>query len=294
LRASADRMIGAGFWFALPALALIGVFLVLPVATGLALSLSDFDIYALGNLEYLRLVGLDNYARLLQDPLFWRALLNTFYFVLVGGPLSVLVSLGAALLINARLVRFKALFRVVYFLPVMTALVAVAVVWRYIYHPRYGLLNYALGLVGIAPVDWLGDPLLAMPALILMAVWKNFGYNMIIFIAGLQSIPEQIYDSARIDGANRLQQLRYVTLPLLAPTFLFVGLLTMIGSFQLFAEPYVMTQGGPSDSTLSVVLLMYEHGFRWWNLGYAAAIAFLLFGIMLAGTVLQLRLRSEA
>ena len=287
-------MIGAGFWFALPALALIAAFFVLPVAAGLALSLSDFDIYALGNPDYLRLVGLDNYRRLLQDPLFWRALLNTFYFVLVGGPLSVVVSLGAALLINARLVRFKGLFRVVYFLPVMTALVAVAVVWRYIYHPRYGLLNYALGLVGIAPIDWLGDPLLAMPALILMAVWKNFGYNMIIFIAGLQSIPEQIYDSARIDGANRLQQLRYLTLPLLAPTFLFVGLLTMIGSFQLFAEPYVMTQGGPSNSTLSVVLLMYEHGFRWWNLGYAAAIAFLLFAIMLAGTVLQLRLRREA
>jgi multiple sugar transport system permease protein len=284
-------MIVAGFWFALPALALIAVFFVLPVAAGLALSLSDFDIYALGNLDYLRFVGFGNYARLVQDPLFWRALLNTFYFVLVGGPLSVLVSLGAALLINARLVRWKGLFRVVFFLPVMTALVAVAVVWRYIYHPRYGLLNYALGLLGIEPVDWLGDPLLAMPALILMAVWKNFGYNMIIFIAGLQSIPEQLYDSARIDGAGRFQQLRYITLPLLAPTFVFVGLLTMIGSFQLFAEPYVMTQGGPGDATLSVVLLMYEQGFRWWNLGYAAAIAFLLFAIMLAGTILQLRLR---
>jgi multiple sugar transport system permease protein len=284
-------MIAAGLWFALPALALIAVFFVLPVAAGLALSLSDFDIYALGNLDYLRFVGLGNYVRLVQDPLFWRALLNTFYFVLVGGPLSVLVSLGAALLINARLVRWKGLFRVVFFLPVMTALVAVAVVWRYIYHPRYGLLNYALGLVGIEPLDWLGDPLLAMPALILMAVWKNFGYNMIIFIAGLQSIPEQLYDSARIDGAGRFQQLRYITLPLLAPTFLFVGLLTMIGSFQLFAEPYVMTQGGPGDATLSVVLLMYEQGFRWWNLGYAAAIAFLLFAIMLVGTVLQLRLR---
>ena len=281
----------AGFWFALPALALIAVFFVLPVLAGLGLSFSDFDIYALGHLDDLRFIGLRNYGRLLEDPLFWRALLNTFYFVLVGGPLSVLVSLGAALLINARLVRFKALFRVVYFLPVMTALVAVAVVWRYLYHPRYGLLNYGLGLFGIAPLDWLGDPWLAMPALILMAVWKNFGYNMIIFIAGLQAIPEQLYDSARMDGAGRLQQLRYVTLPMLVPTFLFVGVLTMIGSFQLFAEPYVMTQGGPADSTLSVVLLMYEQGFRWWNLGYAAAIAVLLFVIMLAGTVLQLRLR---
>ena len=286
-------MLNAGFWFALPALALIAAFFILPVAAGLALSLSDFDIYALGNLDYLRFLGLGNYARLIHDPLFWRTLLNTFYFVLVGGPLSVLTSLGAALLINSRLVRFKALFRVVYFLPVMTALVAVTVVWRYIYHPRYGLLNYALGFIGIPPLDWLGDPWLAMPALILMAVWKNFGYNMIIFIAGLQTIPEQIYDSARMDGATRFQQLRYVTLPMLAPTFLFVGILTMIGSFQLFAEPYVMTQGGPGDATLSVVLLMYEHGFRWWNLGYAAAIAFLLFAIMLAGTVVQLRLRRE-
>lgn len=284
-------MLSAGLWFALPALTLIAVFFVVPVATGLALSLTDFDIYALGNLDYLRFVGLSNYAELLQDPLFWRALLNTSYFVLVGGPLSVLVSLGAALLISARLVRFKSLFRVIYFLPVMTALVAVAVVWRYLYHPRYGLLNYALGLIGIDPIDWLGDPVFAMPAIMLMAVWKNFGYNMIIFIAGLQSIPEQIYDAARIDGAGRVQQLRYVTLPMLAPTFLFVGLLTMIGSFQLFAEPYVMTQGGPSNSTLSVVLLMYEQGFRWWNLGYAAAIAFLLFVIILGGTMLQLRLR---
>jgi multiple sugar transport system permease protein len=285
-------VIAAGFWFALPALALIAVFFVLPVAGGLALSFSDFDIYALGNLEYLRFIALDNYVRLVADPLFWRALVNTFYFVLVGGTLSVLVSLGAALLITARLVRYKGLFRVVFFLPVMTALVAVAVVWRYIYHPRYGLLNYGLEQLGLAPVDWLGDPLWAMPALILMAVWKNFGYNMIIFIAGLQSIPEVVYDAARIDGAGRWQQLRYVTLPMLAPTFLFVGLLTMIGSFQLFAEPYVMTQGGPSNATLSVVLLMYEQGFRWWNLGYAAALAFMLFAIILAATLLQLRLRK--
>jgi multiple sugar transport system permease protein len=204
----------------------------------------------------------------------------------------VLVSLGAALLINAHRVRFKGFFRVVFFLPVMTALVAVAVVWRDIYHPRYGLLNYGLDLLGLQPVDWLGDPLWAMPALILMAVWKNFGYNMIILIAGLQSIPDVIYDAARIDGAGRFQQFRYVTLPMLAPTFLFVGLLTMIGSFQLFAEPYVMTQGGPSNATLSVVLLMYEQGFRWWNLGYAAAIAFMLFAIILAATLLQLRLRK--
>lgn len=132
-----------------------------------------------------------------------------------------------------------------------------------------------------------------MPAIILMAAWKNFGYNMIIFLAGLQSIPDSLYEAARVDGANRWHQFRYVTLPMLAPTFLFVGIITMIGYFQLFAEPYVMTQGGPSNATLSVVLFMYEEGFRWWNLGNAAAIAFVLFVIILAVTLLQLRLQRE-
>ena len=178
--------------------------------------------------------------------MFWTALGNTFYFVAIGGPLSILLSLGAALLINSKLVRFKIIFRTVFFLPVVTTLVAVAVVWRYIYHPRYGILNYALGLVDIGPVDWLGEPSLAMPAIIVMAAWKNFGYNMIIFVAGLQSIPDSLFEAARVDGANRWQQFRYVTMPMLAPTFLFVSIITMIGYFQLFAEPYIMTQGGPS------------------------------------------------
>ena len=155
------------------------------------------------------------------------------------------------------------------------------------------MLNYGLGLLGIAPVDWLGDPAWAMPALILLAVWKNFGFNMIIFIAGLQNIPLHLYEAATIDGANSWQQFRHVTLPMLAPTFLFVAVITMIGYFQLFAEPYVMTQGGPANSTLSVVLLMYQEGFRWWNMGYAAAVAFVLFAIILAATLVQLRLRRE-
>jgi multiple sugar transport system permease protein len=184
----------------------------------------------------------------------------------------------------------KGLFRTVFFVPVVTTLVAVAVVWRYLYHPRYGALNYGLHFLGIAPVDWLGDPRWAMPAIILMATWKNFGFNMIIFVAGLLNIPENLYAAARIDGASAWQQFRRVTLPMLAPTVAFVTLITMIGYFQLFAEPYVMTQGGPADATLSIVLLMYEEGFRWWNIGYAAAIAFVLFAIILAATSLQLRL----
>lgn len=283
--------INPAFWFIAPALLPILVFFFLPVAASLLLSFTDFDIYALGDLRRLRFIGLDNYVRLARDPLFWTALENTLYFVAVGGPLSVAVSLGAALLVNHRLARFKGLFRSLLFLPVVTTLVAVAVVWRYLYHPRYGFLNYLLGLAGFGPADWLGDPAWAMPAIILMAVWKNFGFNMIIFIAGLQSIPRCLYEAAEIDGAGPWPQFVHITLPMLAPTFLFVTVITMIGYFQLFAEPYVMTQGGPADSTLSVALLMFQEGFRWWNLGYAAAVAFVLFLIVLAGTGVQLWLR---
>jgi multiple sugar transport system permease protein len=283
--------IPAGVWFVAPALTLIGLFFFLPVAASLLLSFTDFDIYALGRLDRLRFIGLDNYRRLLNDPMFWTALRNTLYFVVVSGPLSVLVSLGAALLVNHRLTRFQGVFRTLLFLPVVTTLVAVAVVWRYLYHPRYGFLNYVLGLAGLPPIEWLGDPEWAMPAIILMAVWKNFGFNMVVFIAGLQSIPHRLYEAAEIDGADGWAQFRYITLPMLAPTFLFVTVITLIGYFQLFAEPYVMTQGGPADSTLSVALLMFQEGFRWWNLGYAAAVAFVLFLIILAGTLIQAWLR---
>lgn len=283
----------AAWTFLAPALALIFVFFFLPILAGFVLSLTDFDIYSIGALENARFVGLRNYVDTLRSGEFWNALRNTAYFVLVGGPLSVLASLGAALLVNARIVKLKGLFRTVYFAPVVTTLVAVAIVWRYLYHPRYGLLNYLLGWIGIGPIDWLGDPRFAMPAIILMAVWKNFGYNMLIFIAGLQSIPEEMYEAATVDGAGFWKSFRHITLPGLAPTLLFVGIMTMIGYFQLFAEPYVMTQGGPLRSTTSVILLMYEEGFRWWRLGKASAIAFLLFVIVLAGTLVQLRLRRE-
>jgi multiple sugar transport system permease protein len=280
-----------GWLFAAPALSAIALFLFVPVVASLALSFTDFDIYAVADLRNLRFVGLANYRALLADPLFWRALVNTLYFVAVGGPLSVGVSLGAALLVNARLARWRPLFRTIFFLPVVTTLVAVAVVWRYFYQPRVGLLNHLLASVGLPAVDWLGNPATAMPALIAMSIWKNFGFNMVVFVAGLQSIPERLYEAASLDGAGAWARFRHVTLPMLAPTALFVAVMTMIGSFQLFAEPYVMTDGGPADRTLSVVLLMFEQGFRFWNLGYAAAVAFVLFAILLAATGIQLRLR---
>ena len=279
----------AAWWFVAPALLVIGVFFFLPVFAALLMSLTDFDIYALADLRNLRFVGLSNYVSLLQTPLFWQAFGNTLYFVVVGVPLSIGVSLGAALLLHSRFARFKAFFRTALFAPVVTTLVAVAVIWRYLFNTRYGLLNYALGGVGIQPIDWLGDPHWAMPAIIVFAVWKNFGYNMIILLAGLQSIPEELYEAARIDGASIWRQFRYVTLPMLVPILLMVSILTIAGYFQLFAEPYVMTQGGPLQSTVSVLYLMYEEGFKWWDLGSASAVAFVLFLVIFGITALQLR-----
>lgn len=283
----------AGWLFVSPALGLIGVFFVVPVVFGLLLSFTDFDIYALGDPSIARVVGLKNYTQIVSDREFWGALRNTLTFVLVGGPLSVLASLGAALLVNARLVRFKSVLRVALFAPVVTTLVAVAIVWRYLYHPHYGLIDFALRSLGIPSIDWLGDPHWAMPAIILFSVWKNFGYNMLIFVAGLQNISEELYEAARIDGAGAWARFRHVTVPGLGPTFLLVGVLTMIGQFQLFSEPYVMTAGGPLRSTVSLILLMYEQGFRWWRLGYAAALAFILLAIVLVSTLVQMRLQRE-
>ncbi len=284
----------AGWAFAAPALLIITVFFFVPVLSALIVSLTDFDLYALADIRNLRFVGLDNYRQLLHAPQFWRAVANTGYFVAVGVPLSLAASLASALLVNSRLAYFSAFFRTAFFAPVVTTLVAVAVVWRYLLHTRYGLINYALAHVGIHPIDWLGDPHWALPAIILLAVWKNFGYNMVIFMAALHSIPVDLYEAARLDGASRWQEFGRITLPMLRPTLLLVSILTVAGYFQLFAEPYVMTQGGPLQSTVSVLYFMYEEGFKWWNLGSASAVAFLLFLMILAVTALQVRLARDA
>jgi len=283
----------AAWGFVAPALVALGLFFFLPVAAALILSFTDFDIYAVADIGNLRFVGFDNYLHLLETPLFWKALGNTAWFVVLGVPLSIMMSLAAALLLDNKLARFKGFFRTVYFAPVVTTLVAVAVIWRYLLHTKYGLINWALGGIGIGPVDWLGDPHWSMPAIVLFAVWKNFGYNMIIILAGLQTIPEELHEAARIDGASAFQRLRHVTLPGLAPVLLVVSILTMAGYFQLFAEPYVMTQGGPVESTVSILYFMYEQGFRWWNLGFASAIAFVLFLIMFALTLVQLKISER-
>ena len=281
-----SREARAAAWFLTPALVVLVVFFFVPVIAGFALSVTDFDLYAIGDISNLRFIALRNYGAVLRSDVFWTAFVNTLYFSLIGGPLTVAASLAAALLVNAKATRLKPLFRTVFFAPVVTTLVAVAVVFRFLYNPRFGMINRALESVGIAPIDWLGDPKWAMPALILLAVWRGFGYATVIFLAGLQNVPEELYEAARIDGAGEWKQFRHVTLPMLGPTFLFVGIVTAIGYLQLFAEPYVMTpDGGPLNATLTIVMLMYREGFRWWNMGYAAAVAFVLFALVLLATI---------
>jgi multiple sugar transport system permease protein len=290
-----NREARAAWVLLLPAMLMLGLFYFVPVVGGFVLSLTDFDIYSLGDAANTRFAGARNYVSLVNSPLFWQALRNTLYFSIVGGPLTMIVALATALLLNAKLARFRPLFRTIYFAPVVTTIVAVAVVWRYLYHPRIGLANRLLEAIGLAPVDWLGDPRWAMPAIILLAVWKNFGYAAVIFLAGLQDVPEELYEAAEIDGAGKIRQFFSVTVPSLAPTFVFVGVITGIGFLQVFAEPYVMTpEGGPLNSTLTIVMLMYREGFRWWNMGYAAGVAFVLFALVAAGTLLHSFLRRVA
>lgn len=280
----------AGWLLTAPALAAIGLFFFIPAIGSLILSFTDFDIYALANPANLRFAGLENYTRLLGNPLFWKAMGNTVWFVVFGVPLLVATSLGAALLVNSRIVRWRPLWRVALFAPYVTTLVATAVVWRYLLHTRYGLINYALGAFGIGPIDWLGDPHASLPAILLFVTWKSFGYNMMIFLAALQTVPRELEEAALIDGANAWQRFRHAVLPTIAPTTLLVAILTVAGMFQLFAEPYVMTQGGPAQSTVTVLYFMYEEGFKWWNLGSGSAVAIVLFLCIIAITLVQLRL----
>ncbi|KAF1083154.1 MAG: ABC transporter, permease protein 1 (cluster 1, maltose/g3p/polyamine/iron) [Candidatus Rifleibacterium amylolyticum] len=279
--------------FVLPALTLLTVFLFLPILASWFASFTNWDIYGISRPENVVWTGLDNYRHLAADPVFWVSLRNSMLFALIGVPLNLMCSLFAALLLNREFIRFKALFRVGFFIPCITTMVAVAVIWRWLYNPEFGLLNLALGWLGLSPQNWLADQWLALPALIVMAVWKGFGYNMIIFIAALQSIPEELYESADIDGASEPQQFWHITLPMLRETTVFVTIMTSIGFLQFFAEPYVMTGGGPLNQTMSVVLYMYNHGFKFYNLGYASSIAYVLFALILTFTLAQGLMRKS-
>ncbi|MDI6641635.1 MAG: sugar ABC transporter permease [Elusimicrobiota bacterium] len=283
----------APYFFILPAISVLLVFLFLPIIASFLLSLTNCDIYSIADWRKIFFIGLENYRSLLKDTVFWKSLQNTAVFVGLGVPLSITVSLFMAIILNEGFIKFRSLFRAGYFVPVITTLVAVAVIWKWLYEPKHGLINWFFGLIRIPSQDWLNSERLALPSLIVMAVWKNFGYNMVIFLAGLQAIPSSLYEAAAVDGANKWQGFWHITIPGLRPTTLFITVTTLIGYFQFFAEPYVMTQGGPMNSTISIVLYMYYQGFKFFRLGYASAIAYVLFGIIFVFTMLQLRFQKS-
>ncbi|MFH1540786.1 MAG: extracellular solute-binding protein [Elusimicrobiota bacterium] len=288
-----DKLSYTPYIFIFPATIILLIFLFIPIITSFLLSLSNCDVNSITDWRKISFVGFTNYISLFSDDVFWKSLRNTAIFVGVGVPISIVISLFMAIVLNETFVKFKSFFRACYFIPVITTLVAVAVIWKWLYNPDYGIINWFLGLLGISPKNWLMDTKLALPSLIAMAIWKGFGYNMVIFLAGLQAIPLSLYESAKVDGADRWQSFWYITVPGLKPTTLFITITTLIGYFQFFDEPYVMTQGGPLNSTVSIVLHMYYRGFKFFQFGYASAIAYVLFAIIFSFTMLQLKLQKE-
>ncbi|HEX2133161.1 MAG TPA: sugar ABC transporter permease [Actinophytocola sp.] len=278
-----------GWAFALPFAALFVVFTAGPVAASLAMSVTDIRSADLLDPLGVNVVAFDNYARLFADPKFVQAALNTAVFVVVGVPLTMAAALLVALGLNSGLVRFRTLFRVGYYLPVVTSIVAISVVWRFLLQPESGLVNELLALVGVDGPSWLDDRTFALPTLIVMAAWRNLGFAMVIFLAGLQAIPKDLYEAATIDGARTWARLRYLTVPMLRPTMLFVAVITTIGYVQFFEEPFVMTQGGPLDSTLSLAYHTYNQ-FGFGNYGYASAMGYVLFVVVVLLSIAWFRL----
>lgn len=285
----ATREAIAGYLFLLPNMLGFLIFTVLAVIASAVISLTDWDL-----LSPPKFVGLANYQKLLtNDPLFHKVLLNTFVFTIASVPLAVVISLLLALALNQG-IRGIALFRTAYFLPVITAMVVVALIWRWLYNPDFGVLNYVLYNLGVRnPPNWLASQQWAMPAVIIMAVWKQVGYNMVIFLAGLQAIPSSLYEAASIDGAGRLARFRHITLPLLTPTTFFIVVISLIGSLQVFDAVLVLTEGGPANATRTLVFHIWEQAFRFLHMGYAAAVAWVLFFLIFLITLLQWKLQGR-
>jgi len=263
------------------------VFQIYPIFQGLYVSLTKWDLATPP-----RFVGVANYAGLLKDTLFWTALRNTSLFVALNAPLAVVVPLGLALLVNEPILG-RGIFRSAFSTPLMISVATVGVLWQWFYNPAFGLINYYLGLVGLPGQNWLSQTGWAMIAVVITTVWWTSGFNMILFLAGLQDIPEHLYDAAKIDGAGSWGLFRYVTIPGLRATLLFVGVTTIIGSFRVFGQVFVMTNGGPFDSTRTIVQHIYESGFRYFKMGVASSVAWVLFGIVVIFTFIQFRLLKE-
>src|SRR5205807_8374465 len=256
------RTTPAGYVFAAPYLLIFTAFMAVPILASFVMSFTSFGLADLADPFGASFVGLANYAKLFQDDTFRGAAVNTVLYTVMGVLSTLALGLAAAVGLNRALGRLRGIFRVGYYLPVVTSIVAIAVIWRFLLDPDYGLLNDLLRLVGLNPVNWLGDQNLALPTITAIVVWRNLGNAMVLFLAGLQGIPNEIYEAASIDGAGRWREFRSITWPLLHATTLFAAVMTTIGYLQIFEEPFVMTQGGPLNRTLSVSIYMYQQGFN--------------------------------
>jgi len=273
-----------GYLFVLPSFAHLILFLLIPLGFSLYLSFHDWNSPSFAGAPF---IGLENYEFMMGDLRFWNALKNSALYTLMGVPLGMLFSLALALVMNMGL-KGSYFFRTLFFLPVVSSWVAVSVIWITLLDPNAGIVNYVLSLVGITGPNWLGDPAWAMFSIVLVATWKGAGFSMVIWLAGLQGIPKDLYEAAAIDGAGPWQQLRYVTVPMLAPTTFFLLITGVIGSFQVFSPVYVMTKGGPLDSTDVVVFRIFQRAFEEFKMGYASAQAWVLFAIIFVLTLAQL------
>ncbi len=274
-----------GYAFLAPSFIFLAVFTYFPVLYAFVLSFWRWRVLR-GEPTF---IGLDNYTYLFTSEDFWQAMWNTFYFAAGSIPTGMIIALVIALMLN-RPLRGLAIYRTAYFLPTITSLVAVSVVWLWIYHPDVGLANYILNSIGLPSVRWLNEPRSAMPALIILGIWRGLGYNVIIYLAGLQNIPQHLYEAAKIDGANRWDLFRHVTWPLLTPTSFFILIIAVINSFQSFTQIHVMTQGGPLGSTTVIVYYLYQQAFQQFTMGYGSAIAMVLFVMILILTLIQTKI----
>ncbi|MBS4206057.1 carbohydrate ABC transporter permease [Lederbergia citrea] len=276
------------YLFLLPNIIGFLVFTAIPVIASIAISFFEWPLLASP-----KFVGLENYIKLFtEDDEFGKVLLNTFYYVVLLLPINLIVSVGFAVWLNSVL-RGGALFRVLFFMPVLAPMVASALIWKWLYQPDYGLINGFLKTIGVQGPNWLGDPKYAMLSIVIMSVWAGFGYNMVIFIAGLQGIPDTLYEAASIDGANKWTRFWKITLPMLSPTLFFGIIMTLITSFQVFDQAFIMTGGGPLNSTNTIVYYIFQNGFEFFKMGYASAIAWVLFAIIFLVTFFQMKFQKR-
>ncbi|UQZ36449.1 sugar ABC transporter permease [Paenibacillus sp. PK3_47] len=281
------------YLFIAPAVILLTLFSIIPIIIALVISFTDMDLVGLADYSNINGVGISNYIDIFKDPVFLKSMYNTMIYVVIGVPLVVVASMGVAMLLNYGTGWLFKSFRVIYYMPSITNIVAVAVVWGYLYNGTYGLFNYILSWFGLPAQQWLQDPALAKLSLILLAFWKSIGLNMIIFLAALQGIPRSYYEAAEIDGATGWKKLRFITVPLLGFATFFVTITTLIGWIQFFEEPLVMTKGGPLNATMSMALFIYNNGFQLSKFGYAASGSFVLFIIIIIATLIQFAVKKK-